>query len=156
RANQAGMRLTPKQMFEYQTIAELSEVAGRGSEIEAEQGEVSGRVEQTPIQRWFFERDLENKNHYNQAGLLKLKKELRLEVVREAVRRLMKRHDALRMRFVKEGGEWRQENLRWEEREIVEVVRLRGGREGEIEEIGREMQERLSLEEGRLVKVVWY
>ena len=44
RANQAGLRLQPKHLFEHQTIAELALVAGTAAEIEAEQGEVVGSV----------------------------------------------------------------------------------------------------------------
>jgi len=42
RANQAGLRLTPKQLFGHQTIAELATVAGTTSVFQAEQGLVTG------------------------------------------------------------------------------------------------------------------
>ena len=56
RARQAGLELTPKQLFQYQSIAELAEQAGRGSEVvEAEQGVVRGAGPLSPIQRWGME-----------------------------------------------------------------------------------------------------
>src|SRR5579864_3754213 len=42
RANEAGLRLTLKRLFEYQTIADLARVAGDTDEIHAEQGTVQG------------------------------------------------------------------------------------------------------------------
>src|SRR5213078_203669 len=65
RANQAGLRLTPKQVFQHQTIATLAAVAGSEAIAEAEQGTVTGAVPLTPIQRWFFEQELEEGQHYN-------------------------------------------------------------------------------------------
>src|SRR5262249_45338633 len=44
KANQAGLGLTPKQLFEHQTIAELAAVAGGDQQIESEQGAVTGEV----------------------------------------------------------------------------------------------------------------
>src|SRR5262249_34996476 len=40
KANRYGVKLTPKQIFQHQTIAELAEVAGRGQDVDAEQGVV--------------------------------------------------------------------------------------------------------------------
>ena len=51
RARQAGMELTPKQLFQYQTIAELAEQAGRGSRGSgggAGRGERSGAADADP------------------------------------------------------------------------------------------------------------
>src|SRR5205823_10649833 len=65
RANQAGLRLTPRQVFQHQTIASLAAVAGTAAVAESEQGPVTGAVSLTPIQRWFFEQELEEPHHYN-------------------------------------------------------------------------------------------
>ena len=73
RANQAGLRLTPRQLFQHQTVAGLAAVAGSAPVVEAEQGIVSGPVPLTPIQRWFFERDLPDPQHWNQALLLEVR-----------------------------------------------------------------------------------
>src|SRR5206468_2782480 len=52
RANQAGLNLTPKQVFQHQTIAGLAAVAGTAGVIHSEQGTVTGPVALTPIQHW--------------------------------------------------------------------------------------------------------
>ncbi|HWX41158.1 MAG TPA: amino acid adenylation domain-containing protein, partial [Blastocatellia bacterium] len=56
KANQAGLHLTPKLLFEHQTVAELAAGAGLAQRIEAEQGMVTGQVPLTPIQISYFER----------------------------------------------------------------------------------------------------
>ncbi len=49
-ASQVGLKLTPKQMFECPTIAELAQVAIETQGVQAEQGIVIGNVPLTPIQ----------------------------------------------------------------------------------------------------------
>ncbi len=50
RASQLGLRLTPRQIFQHQTIAELAGVASaRHSVVQAEQGPVTGALPLTPI-----------------------------------------------------------------------------------------------------------
>ena len=71
RANQAGLRLTSKQLFQQQTIAELATVDGVTPAIQAEQGLVLGPVPCTPIQHWFFEQEIPDPHHWNQAMLLR-------------------------------------------------------------------------------------
>src|SRR6185436_17736935 len=70
RANEAGLRLTPKQLFQHPSIAQLAAVAGTTSLVPAEQGPVSGAVPLLPIQHWFFEQQLAQPEHFNQALLL--------------------------------------------------------------------------------------
>src|SRR5262249_32264250 len=65
RANQAGLRLTPKLLFQHQTIAELAAVAQLGPTVKAEQSIVVGPMPLTPIQQWFFEQELEDAHHWN-------------------------------------------------------------------------------------------
>jgi acyl-coenzyme A synthetase/AMP-(fatty) acid ligase/aryl carrier-like protein len=54
RARAAGVAITPRQIFQYQTVATLANVADR-SEAATEVGVAAGVAPLTPIQRWFFE-----------------------------------------------------------------------------------------------------
>ena len=76
RANQAGLRLTLKQLFQHQTVAELAAAAGTTPALQADQGLVTGPVPLTPIQHWFFEQQLPDCHHYNQAMLLEVRQAL--------------------------------------------------------------------------------
>jgi amino acid adenylation domain-containing protein/non-ribosomal peptide synthase protein (TIGR01720 family) len=161
RANQAGLPITARQMFEEQTIAGLARVAASGkfNEMQAEQGAVTGDVPLTPIQTWFFEQSFVNWNHFNQAALVRLKTEISRDLVVKVVTELLHRHDALRMRYHKERGEWRQENLRAEDADsVVQYVDLRhvtDRTESEaIEYEAEKWQRSLDLEHGPLLRVV--
>jgi non-ribosomal peptide synthase protein (TIGR01720 family) len=110
RAGRAGLSLSARQVFEAQTIAALAAVAGRVTTAEeAEQGQVTGEVPLTPIQRWFFEQELAAPHHFNQAVLLECGERLTPELVEGALRCLVIHHDALRLRFCRRGdGGWQQ------------------------------------------------
>ena len=111
RANQKGLRLTARQMFQHQTISELAAVAAipDGAETPlAEQGAVTGPVPLTPIQRWFFARELPNPDHYNLAVFLAVAGPLDPARLDRAVERLTFHHDALRLRFTRSVEGWSQ------------------------------------------------
>lgn len=111
RARQAGVHLTPKQLFQFQTIAELAAVATFAPAVVAEQGAVSGPVPLTPIQHWFFAQQLTNPQHYNQAMLLEGPADLDGAMVNQVITQLVLHHDALRLRFSRVVDGWRQQIL---------------------------------------------
>ncbi|MEH2411054.1 amino acid adenylation domain-containing protein [Nostoc sp.] len=102
KANQAGLYLTPKQLFQYQTIAQLAAVAGTNEKIPAEQGAVTGLLPLTPIQQWFFEQEQPEPDHWNQAVLLELKQSIDPVVVEQVMQSLQRHHDVLRLQFIQE------------------------------------------------------
>jgi aryl carrier-like protein len=54
RAQSRGLYLTPRQVFEAQTIAALAQIAQQNNPVQAEQGLVLGNLPLTPIQHWFL------------------------------------------------------------------------------------------------------
>jgi len=110
RANQAGLNLTPKLLFQYPTIAELAASVGTSQVIQAEQTPVIGNVPLTPIQIWFFEEDFAEAHHWNQAVLLEVKQPLNTVLLAKAIQHLLVHHDALRLQVVKNESSWQQFN----------------------------------------------
>ncbi|HKV11609.1 MAG TPA: amino acid adenylation domain-containing protein, partial [Thermoanaerobaculia bacterium] len=110
RANQMGMRLTARQIFEHPTVAGLARAAATAPAFVAEQGIVTGAVPLTPIQRWFFAEGFASPHHFNQAVVLDVTGPLDLATLERAVAALLAHHDALRLRFSAEDGVPRQEN----------------------------------------------
>ncbi len=108
RANQAGLRLTPKQLFQFQTIAELAAVTQNSSAPQAEQGLVSGPVPLSAIQRWFFERDLAEPHHYNQSFIYDAPANVKPDLLAQAVQQVTLHHDALRLSFRRGEAGWEQ------------------------------------------------
>ncbi len=112
RARQAGLGLTPRDLFRYPTIAELARAAGsQAGAPAAEQGEVTGPAELTPVQRWFFEQDVPAPQYFGQSVTVELSGSPDPGVLEAALGALLAHHDALRMRFTRDaGGHWHQHN----------------------------------------------
>jgi amino acid adenylation domain-containing protein/non-ribosomal peptide synthase protein (TIGR01720 family) len=106
KANQAGLYLTPKQMFQYQTIAQLAAVVGTSNEIITEQGLVTGSVPLPPMQHWFFAQNLPDAHHWNQSLLLEVGQPLDPVLIEEVVRLLLRHHDVLRLCFTQDETGW--------------------------------------------------
>jgi non-ribosomal peptide synthase protein (TIGR01720 family) len=160
KANQAGLRLTPNQIFEHQTVAELAAVAGSAAAIQAEQGEVVGSAPLTAVQRWFFEQETGRLHHYNQSLMLELREPIDSSLLEKAVARLISHHDALRLRFKREGGEWRQFHDPDAGRASYSVVDLSAVPHAEqsaaIEARAAELQASLDLSEGPVFKATLF
>jgi non-ribosomal peptide synthase protein (TIGR01720 family) len=109
KANRAGLHLTPKQIFQHQTIAELAAVATTET-LKAFQGLVTGSLPLTPIQHRFFAQNLPEPQHFNQAFLLEVSPTLNPELLQQALQQLLVHHDALRLRFNQTEAGWQQFN----------------------------------------------
>ena len=108
RALAAGIHITPRQIFEYPTIAELAAVAGTRAQVSAEQGPVTGSVPLTPIERWWLEVPRDDSHHWNQATFLEIREAVDAAAMERAVAKLFEHHDALRLRLSCDRGALRQ------------------------------------------------
>lgn len=112
RARRAGLYLTPRQLFEQQTIAELAAVAQESAAPAAEQGVISGSLPLTPIQAWFFEQAFTDQNHWHQSLWLEPVNPWQAgdtELLIRAAQILPRQHDALRLCFSPQAdGSWTQ------------------------------------------------
>ncbi|BAY81673.1 peptide synthetase [Calothrix parasitica NIES-267] len=177
RANQNGIQITPKQLFQHQTIAELAAVAAKSAVlgfpqveqlfkttqtplIEAEQGIITGSVPLTPIQHWFFEQEKANPHHFNQAVLLKVKTELNLNWLEKALQELLLHHDALRLRFEQAESSWEQFHVE-PSSEIpltcFDLSKLTNSQQQkEINNIANQIQKSLNLSTGSVMRVALF
>ncbi|HEY0607972.1 MAG TPA: amino acid adenylation domain-containing protein, partial [Herpetosiphonaceae bacterium] len=157
RANQAGLRLTPRQLFQHQTIASLAAVAGTASEQTAEQGLVTGPVPLTPIQHYFFAQELPDPHHYNQAMLFEVRPPLDATLLEQAVQQVLAHHDALRLRVERTADGWRQINAGLDAMPLVQAFDLRAVPLGEqaatITQAATQLQTSLDLHSGPLLRV---
>ncbi|HEX7154384.1 MAG TPA: amino acid adenylation domain-containing protein [Thermoanaerobaculia bacterium] len=107
RANQAGIAITTRQLFEYQTIEALAAQASEGVTIDAPQEAAAGAFTLLPIQQKFLGDDaFSGKHHFNQSVLLETPADFRFDFVEQMVAAVYGRHDALRLRFTEQDGAW--------------------------------------------------
>ncbi|MEM1254716.1 MAG: amino acid adenylation domain-containing protein [Cyanobacteria bacterium P01_H01_bin.21] len=160
KANQAGLKVTPKQVFENQTVAELAVVVNTQQVIQAEQGPVLGHVPLIPIQHWFFELDLPNIHHWNQSVLLEVRRPLNLEHLEIAIQTLLKHHDALRLRYTFDKTGWQQYISEFDEVSVLTQINLSKVAEADqseaITKTATELHTTLNLESGPLIRLAYF
>ena len=162
RARRAGVEVTPRQMFEHQTIAALAAAAAHGRVAgapRAEQGRVEGPAPLTPIQAWFFEQAQPEPGHFNQSVLLEVHPSVDGAALEAALAAVLEHHDALRLRFRRTASGWEQ----WHAREVgiglerVDLSALDGDAGDRAQEgIAGARQASLHLERGPLGRAVLF
>jgi len=160
RAGQAGLVITPGQLFRHPTIAALAQLADTTPAVRAEQGTVTGHIPLTPIQRWFFEQNFPEPHHYNQAVMLEVREDVDLAVLEDCFEQLTTHHDALRMRFVKGESGWQQFNAPSENRRILTQIEISTASREEqataLEAAAKLAHTSLNLSEGPLVRALHF
>ncbi|MFP2913021.1 condensation domain-containing protein, partial [Pyxidicoccus sp. 3LFB2] len=157
RARQAGLQLSPRQLFQHQTVEALATVVKAAGASSAEQGLVRGPVPLTPVQHAYFEQAPRLPHHFNQALLLEVRRPLEPALLEQALVKLVEHHDALRMRFTRQpDGAWRQESPGLEAPPRLRRVDLSGVAPEDlgsaIQAVANDVQRSLVLDEGVLLR----
>ena len=100
RARKAGLAITPRAVFQHQTVAALAGVAGVLAETARRRRPTSpsASVPPTPIMRWLLERGGPI-DRFSQAMLLQVPAGLRGDHLVGALQSVLDHHDALRLRL---------------------------------------------------------
>jgi amino acid adenylation domain-containing protein/non-ribosomal peptide synthase protein (TIGR01720 family) len=110
RARRAGLMVTPRDVFTYQTPALLAANATAAAPERRDEDPVSGAVPLTPIQHWFFHTQTVDPQRFSQSVRLELTRQIDVQALHDALNALIEHHDALRMRFEYHDGQWCQHN----------------------------------------------
>ncbi|MFI6374275.1 amino acid adenylation domain-containing protein [Streptomyces sp. NPDC050546] len=106
RAREAGVVLSPRDIFERQTVAGLAAVARGpvGAAPAADEAEALGRIPLGPVMRWLVERG-GSFGRLSQSVLLTVPADANLPRLTAALQKLLDHHPVLRSRLVEEDGE---------------------------------------------------
>ena len=161
RARAAGLAITPRQVFQHQSVAALAAAAEATGGAVAGSEPGLGPLPLTAIQHWFFALP-GPVHHYNQAFLLQTPPGLDPDRLEQALQQLAGHHDALRLRFTRSGDGWRQENLAAAAVAAVRLARFDLGRlppprrAACLEAEGGRLQAGLDPQAGDLVRAAWF
>ncbi|HZI58071.1 MAG TPA: amino acid adenylation domain-containing protein, partial [Verrucomicrobiae bacterium] len=155
RARQAGLAITPRELFQSPTIAELAIAAPQVVDAPVYKEAASGEVSLTPIQRWFFAQPLENRNYWNQTFLFTVPPGIDIDHLEQALAAAVAHHDAFRLRF-------EQTSLGWCQRYADGVPAVTIARadhiftEAEILDAAGKLQGSLDIAQGPLLAVMFF
>ncbi|MFI1198400.1 non-ribosomal peptide synthase/polyketide synthase [Streptomyces sp. NPDC020883] len=108
-ARAAGLRLTSRDVFRHQTVAELAAACVHSAPAATPRpADAAGPAPLTPIQEWFFAAHGPLR-HFSMSVLLDLPHDLDPDALERALHAVAAHHPALRTRFVRTGDTWRQE-----------------------------------------------
>jgi non-ribosomal peptide synthase protein (TIGR01720 family) len=111
RAREKGFRVSVRQLFEHPTVGTLAAALDAAGVAGGDQGILSGPVEFTPVQKWFFEQQHAAPHFWNQSVVLRLPASFEAKVVRTVLESILQHHDALRTRFSPCEAGWTQVTL---------------------------------------------
>ncbi|MEV4428214.1 amino acid adenylation domain-containing protein [Streptomyces sp. NPDC049602] len=159
KARRAGLRLTAKQIFLHQTVADLAAVVQVADQPAPRTAVTAvGEVPLTPVQHWYFEQYPKGAAHFNQSMFVELAPGTDPAALRTAVTALLDHHDALRLRADLADGTWRQHCASAETGEpfrTVDLSRLdHDAREEAVREAVTAAQTGFRLDSGPLLAAV--
>ncbi|MGB7605432.1 MAG: amino acid adenylation domain-containing protein [Lutisporaceae bacterium] len=158
RLHKYNMKLDVKQMFQNQTISRISKYVEYSS-IKSSQETVTGEVELTPIQKWFFERSFTDMHHWNQTVMLHAEKGFDESIINKVFTKIIEHHDALRAVFEVNGQEVKQVikpiNEHMYDFEVYDFRNISDYLES-IKSKSSEVQASIDLEKGPLVKLALF
>ena len=154
RAKRQGIKLSPKQLFEKQTIGQLAAVARL---IEAKPATTAapaarGPLPLLPIQARFFEMEIARRQHWNQSVMLQPTTPLDATHLRTALAALVEQHDGLALNFQLSGDTWQALPQSQRDPELLWVRELDSL--ASLPALADEVQRSLDLQLGRLLRAV--
>jgi len=160
-AQREGIELTVRDLYEYQTIAELAAaVESRTRTVPGEEQVAEGDVPLLPIQHWFFDKDLVRPQHWNVALILTLTERMDPQRMEEALRQVLAHHDTFRLRFACGESGWRATTIAaaqtadfFHRFDLSTLAQSR--KRAAVEAVAAELQRRLDLTAGPLLRVAF-
>lgn len=158
----AGLKLSPLDLFQHQTVAELATVARSGRRSTAPQEELVGPVPLGPVQEWWLAQQPQRPEHFNQSLLLEVYEPLDTEALEQATASILAHHDALRIRLERTPSGWLQRYTAIDEqpRDAFRMVSLADTspeqQRVEIEAEAQRVQRSLDLASGPVMRVVYF
>ncbi|KAF1033213.1 MAG: Linear gramicidin synthase subunit D [Pseudomonas sp.] len=151
RARQQGIAFTPKELFQHQTVQGLASVARSGAHARLiEQGPATGPLPLLPIHQVFFATAIPERHHWNQSVLLKPVQPLTAQALQQALHAVIEHHDALRLGFEQQAGNWRAHYRSMADWQLQQVE----ARAEQLPALCDQVQASLDLQQGPLIRAL--
>ncbi|MFT5823207.1 MAG: amino acid adenylation domain-containing protein [Crocinitomix sp.] len=159
RLRQKGYALKVEHILRTPILEELAKLIEETTRI-IDQSVVTGEVELTPIQHWFFETDeIKVHSHFNQSILLKSETKFDVAILEKCFSALVEQHDVLRMIYETSDKGWKQINQDLTSKSYsfnsYDLSEAENPAE-QMNTLGEELQTSFNLSEGPLFKIAHF
>ena len=160
RLQKYGLKLEVKDLLQKTKIRKLKGCIKVKEKENLSQDTITGEVNITPIQKWFFEQKFAEPQHFNQSVTLFCKERLEENILHDLFKKLLEHHDALRMCYTVEGNQVKQYFRDLNEGELysLKVCNIVGAEDDnkamEIE--SKHIQSGMDLGQGPLVRLILF
>jgi len=127
RVGSLGYKLDIKHLFSYPSIKEIIPFMDK-KHRDINQDEIIGEIPYTPIQKWFWDLNTEDKHYFNQDLLLEIDANIDKKRVKKIVKKLISHHDILRASYKNElqfNNSISDSDLSVKEYEITDIKELK-------------------------------
>ncbi len=158
KTRRAGWKITPRQLFECQTVSALAQKAAPletsdPAALQLNRIDDLAPIPLLPVQQDFFTQSIPVRSHWNQAVLLKCREMLQADWLRHAITAVVWHHRALRFRFDEDAhGLWQQMASAASQHDHLWLRQAQD--EAQFLAICNEAQRSLSVQQGLLLRVV--
>ncbi|MEK3854009.1 amino acid adenylation domain-containing protein [Cytobacillus sp. FSL H8-0458] len=156
RLSKKGLRLKIRDLFANPKIKNLSKYIVSEIKPSNEHEIIEGRIPLTPIQKRYFDINNTEFDHYNQSLILFRKDGFNENIVEAVFTKITEQHDALRIVFKEENGEFIQFNRGLNEKVFDLIVRdISNEQDTEtlVQQTAAELQKEISITDEKLVKL---
>lgn len=160
KANKVGLHLTPRQVFVYQNIAELSSEISHLQLPQPEQKLVTGVLPLLPDQRFLLSYAPPEPNWMNTYALFEVQQNWKISWWNSVIQQLLFHHDALRARFIMSEDGWTQYIVAPDDNVPFDYLDLSHLPDEEQESVliteGEKFQKSLNLLDGPIMRLVYF
>ncbi|PSJ18787.1 non-ribosomal peptide synthetase [Nitrosomonas supralitoralis] len=158
KARRAGWKITPRQLFERQTVAALAgitkplEETAKTIHVQSDSLDIAMPIPMLPIQLDFFAQVIPMRHYWNQAVFLKNRRFFDAIRLNQALKAVVQRHDALRFCYRETNGQWEQIATKSIAQDILWVRNAATAEQ--LLALCNEAQRSLNLQQGSLVRAM--
>ncbi|MBL7481680.1 non-ribosomal peptide synthetase [Legionella bononiensis] len=152
----AGLLIQLIDFIEKPTIAGIASQIKTSTLLKRKEIRPEGDVPLTPIQHWFFARNLVRPEYYNQAFFVSVHGVVEQMALKHIFKKLVDQHDSLRLRFKQDGsGTWLQHYDFSDLAHLFQLENLSHLDDKEFRETFGRCQSQFNLEQGPLLAVAF-
>lgn len=105
KAKKEGIHLELNDLLEKRTIENI-DTSKKTIHFKVSQNQITGEIGKTPIQNWFFNKNLKKPEHWNMSLILDTPANINIAAVEKSLQKIIHHHDVLRTRFYKRKNEY--------------------------------------------------